>query len=226
MKKFVKYCFVLFIFVGSLYAQEKKQHSGQVLDTMNSGGYTYMKINENKNIYWIAVRETKVNKGDTYAFNEQAWMTNFKSTSLNKTFDRILFASPVSPNAALTWGEVLKPKAKSVETKSVKKIVKNTKTQSDAKAGAIALIISKRVALKDKSILVKGEVVKVSRGIMNTSWVHIQDSNGDKLIFRAAKEDVAVGDKVEATGILNIDVDYGYGYTYETIVIKSTFKKI
>jgi len=229
MKKIVKYCFVVFLLVGSLYAQDKKQHSGQVMDTMNSGGYTYMQINENNNVYWIAVRQTQVNKGQTYTFNEQTWMTNFKSTSLNKTFDRILFASPVSPKANLTWGEVLQPKAKSVEAISTKTNIVSTSTKTtsnaQAKAGTVSMIISKKAVLKDKNVLVKGEVVKVSRGIMGSSWVHVLDDNGDKLIFRAIKEDVAVGDKVEATGTLNVDVDYGYGYTYETIVVNSTFKK-
>ncbi len=226
MKKIVKYCFVLFIFVGSLYAQDSKQHSGQVLETMNSGGYTYMKVNENNNIYWIAVREAQVKVGDNYSFNEQAWMSNFKSSSLNRTFDKILFASPVSANANLTWGEVLKPKEKNVEKTVEKKSTNILPKSSEANAGTIALIISKKEMLKDKNVLVKGEVVKVLRGIMQTSWIHVQDSNGDNLIFRAEKENVEVGDKVEAKGTLNVDVDYGYGYTYETIVVNSTFKKI
>ena len=87
MKKIVKYCFVIFMLVSSLNAQGPVQHSGKVLEAINSGGYTYMQIDEKHNKFWIAVKELNIQKGAIFTFTEQVWMTGFKSQTLNKTFE-------------------------------------------------------------------------------------------------------------------------------------------
>ncbi|MEJ2415192.1 MAG: hypothetical protein P8Y22_08035 [Sulfurimonas sp.] len=60
---------------------------------MNSGGYTYMKVDDGKNSYWIAMTQRYVKSGDKISFTEQGWMKNFHSKTLNRTFDNILFAA-------------------------------------------------------------------------------------------------------------------------------------
>ena len=82
--------------------------TGKVVETMNSSGYTYVRIEQaNGEKIWIAVPETKVTKGKTMSFEPGAVMANFKSKTLNRTFDKIIFSagpSPVQPS---------QPKAKS-----------------------------------------------------------------------------------------------------------------
>jgi hypothetical protein len=67
-------------------------HKGKVVETMNSGGYTYVQVEENGQKLWVAVMETKVNKGDLVEFPDSPPMVNFQSKSLKRTFDKIIFA--------------------------------------------------------------------------------------------------------------------------------------
>lgn len=67
-------------------------HKGTVVETMNSGGYTYALVEENGQKLWVAVMETKVAKGDVVEFPDSPPMVNFQSKTLNRTFDKIIFA--------------------------------------------------------------------------------------------------------------------------------------
>ena len=67
-------------------------HKGKVLEAMNAAGYTYVQVEENGQKLWIAVMETQVKPGDIVEFPDSAPMLNFKSKSLNRTFDKIIFA--------------------------------------------------------------------------------------------------------------------------------------
>lgn len=211
---------LLLVLVVSVFAQQE-MHKGQVVETLNSGGYSYIKLLENKKEFWVAIKQTKVVKGETIEVTGQMWMKNFQSKTLNKTFDKILFAvkkgtraevkNPyMSVNAMPSLaGMVKKSQPKPSYSKAVKLSVKDLK--------------AKKTELKDKAVSVSGEIVKVSLAVMKSDWVHVVDANGDKIIFRSANTNVKVGDKVSATGTLNTDVDYGYGYTYEVIVVDSQF---
>jgi len=69
--------------------------SGKVLETMNSGSYTYIRIDYNGDEVWGAVPETKVEVGETVTFAPGMWMVNFKSKTLNRTFYRIYFSGGI-----------------------------------------------------------------------------------------------------------------------------------
>jgi len=81
--------------ISSVWAQGAL-HQGEVLDTMNGGGYTYVHIKEADKTYWAAGPQTQVSKGDTVEMSEQMWMTDFASSSLNRTFDKIMFVGNIS----------------------------------------------------------------------------------------------------------------------------------
>lgn len=67
-------------------------HKGKVVDTMNAHGYTYVQVEENGQKIWVAVMETKVKVGDIVEFPDSPPMINFQSKSLNRVFDKIIFA--------------------------------------------------------------------------------------------------------------------------------------
>ena len=64
---------------------------GKVLETMNAAGYTYVRVDENGASVWIAVMEVPVKVGDAVEFPDTQPMIGFKSRTLNRTFDAILF---------------------------------------------------------------------------------------------------------------------------------------
>ncbi|MDQ1263405.1 MAG: hypothetical protein QG559_406, partial [Campylobacterota bacterium] len=78
-------------------AQLNTQHVAKVLETMNSGGYTYAKVDEAGATYWIAGPQANITKGSNISFLEQMLMQDFTSKSLNRTFDQILFVSAIVP---------------------------------------------------------------------------------------------------------------------------------
>lgn len=190
-------------------------HSAKVLETLNSGGYTYMKVADGKNSYWIAMTQRAVKVGDTIKFSEQGWMKNFHSKTLNRTFKNILFAG------AATQETTHKPKQLKADKMESKYQEKGTLT--------IAEIFAHPEKYKGKLITVKGEVTKVSNAIMKRNWLHLQDgsrfSNMNDLVFTSTKTLPSVGTVIYATGILVKEKDFGYGYFYPVIIENATFKR-
>ena len=74
-------------------AMDGKTIKGDILETMNSGGYTYIQVKAPEGDVWVAMPETKVEKGQQVVCNPGMAMTNFQSKSLNRTFDTIIFSS-------------------------------------------------------------------------------------------------------------------------------------
>jgi hypothetical protein len=196
-----------------------KQHNAKVTETMDGGGYTYMKVTEGAETYWIAVTAVPVNVGQNVTFNEQMWMTNFKSRTLNRTFDKILFAS-------MAEGPGMHQSVNQVKPDNAPKTV-----MKKADGGySVAEVFAGRQALKGKQIKVRGKVTKVSRQIMKRNWIHLEDGTGspmsDDLVFTSeGAVELKAGDVVVATGIVETDKDFGYGYFYPVILEKSSFVK-
>ena len=89
--------------------------------------------------------------------------------------------------------------------------------------------IEKRVSLKDKTIAVRGKVVKASANILERNFIHIQDGTSDgaevgRIVF-TSKELPKVGDIVTARGVVSVDKNFGSGYVYKIIVEDATFTK-
>ena len=73
-------------------------HKGKVTETMDSGGYTYVQVDENGQKVWVAVMQTKVKVGDTVEFPDSPPMVNFSSKTLKRTFEKIIFAQGLAVN--------------------------------------------------------------------------------------------------------------------------------
>ncbi|MCK9988608.1 MAG: hypothetical protein AzoDbin1_05080 [Azoarcus sp.] len=72
--------------------------SGEVKSVVNGGGYTYLEVLQNGATVWVAAPVTQVQPGDKVSWGDGMVMTNFTSTSLNRKFDQIVFASAVRVN--------------------------------------------------------------------------------------------------------------------------------
>ncbi len=69
---------------------------GNVMDVNNGAGYSYILIESAGNQFWIAGTQVTASKGDVVSYIENVTMENFHSKALNKTFDKIVFASSVN----------------------------------------------------------------------------------------------------------------------------------
>jgi len=193
-------------------------YTGSILETMSSGGYTYMKVDDGKNSYWIAMTQRDVKKGDKISYSEQGWMQNFHSKTLNRTFDSILFAGATTSKSA-------KPEKK-VQNITPSKMHSDYTTKG---VTPIAELFKNREKYVNKTITVKGKVTKTSSGIMKLNWIHIQDGsnfqNMNDLVFTSTQTPPKVGEVVYAKGKLIKDKDFGYGYFYPVIIQETSFKK-
>lgn len=203
--------------IGTLHAGDV--YEGTVVDTMNGGGYTYMQIDDTKKKYWVAVEGIDIPKGTEVRFTEEMRAKNFESKALNRKFDEIVFASnvqhrtnvPEKGNLALISEQVKESPYKQKDTMSVKEAWEN------------------RANLKEKTIAIRGQVVKASVNIIGRNWVHIQDGTGEgsdvgRIVF-TSKELPKVGDVVTASGVVAVEKDFGSGYFYKIIVENATFSK-
>jgi hypothetical protein len=70
-------------------------HRGKVLQVLEAGSYTYLEVEEKGQKLWIAALKTKLNKGDIVEFPDSKPMEKFESKTLNRTFDKIIFAESI-----------------------------------------------------------------------------------------------------------------------------------
>jgi hypothetical protein len=82
-----------------LYAEQPAQKmkepsslSGKVIETMDSGRYTYVCLEQDGKRTWVAVYKMKVIIGQQMSFAPGVEMTNFESKTLKRTFDKIYFS--------------------------------------------------------------------------------------------------------------------------------------
>jgi len=65
--------------------------SGKVVETMNSGNYTYVCLENNGKKTWFAMPETTVKVGQQVTCRPGGEMKNFTSKTLKRTFESIIF---------------------------------------------------------------------------------------------------------------------------------------
>ena len=70
--------------------------SGTVKKTMNSGGYTYALVDDGIAKTWVALPKTSLAVGNSITCQPGMVMPNFTSSSLNYTFEQIVFSSGVT----------------------------------------------------------------------------------------------------------------------------------
>ncbi len=206
---------IILLFICTLALFATTSHSAKILESLSSGGYTYMKVQEGKDSYWIAMTQRAVKVGDTIEYTEQGWMKNFHSKTLNRTFDDILFAGD----------------KKSHVTTQLENAKTNTMHSKYQEKGTISIaeLFANRDKYVGKTVVIKGEVTKTSQAIMRLNWVHIQDGSNfsemNDLVFTTTQDVPKDGEVVYAKGVVVKDKDFGYGYFYPLIIQEAQFSK-
>ncbi|MBI3567807.1 MAG: hypothetical protein HY084_06340 [Gemmatimonadetes bacterium] len=72
-------------------------NTGKVVTVIDVPQYTYIEVEQaDKKTVWIAAPTVKVKKGDLIRFDVQMEMNDFTSSTLKRTFKRILFVGRVT----------------------------------------------------------------------------------------------------------------------------------
>lgn len=197
--------------------------TGEIVETMNAAGYTYILLNTDSGKIWAAATETSVKVGQRVSVPAGELMTDFSSKSLNRTFDKIYFVSGIYPEGAL---EKAADQGHGMAGSS-RTVVIDAHVEGVAKAEegyTVEEILTRSSELNGQKVKVRGRVVKFTAGIMGTNWMHIQDGTpGDLTITTDTL--VAKGDLVMVEGILSVNKDFGAGYVYPAIIEKAMVTK-
>ena len=208
--------------------------AGKVLEILNSGGYTYLLLDVDGFKDWVAIPEMVVAVGEEVELIQGTQMGQFSSKALNRTFEKIIFsAGPTEKYNERRKINAHKGADMSApapgKKKAESKIIEGLKVEKATGLNAYNLeeLFAKKDALHDKKVAVRGQVVKVSTGIMNRNWVHIKDgtgANGENKLVITTKDEPNLGDIVTAVGVFHKNVDFGGGYNYAVIMEDAAVK--
>jgi len=192
-------------------------HNVIVEEKIDASNYSYLKVKEKENSYWIAVNKMDINPGEFVIFSKSMEMKNFKSEALDRTFESILFVDDAKKSGS---EEQLKAPHQNVTGNKDESI--NVSAVKDGYT--VEQIHKQKSSLEFKTVIVRGKVVKINNGILGWNWVHIQDGTGkdgthDLLV--TTNQTVEVGKTITAEGKVVKDKDFGSGYFYDVLLENS-----
>ena len=204
---------------GEAAAAQGQTVKGEVLEAKDVDAYTYLRLKTKEGELWAAVNKAPVKKGAQVTVENAMVMSNFKSKALGKTFDRIVFGTLAGTGAASGGGDLGQIHRGAVQAPGVADVAVPKAQGADART--VAEIYGNRAELKDKTILLRGKVVKVTLAVMGKNWLHLRDGTGkeptnDLTVTTQAK--TKVGDTVLVEGAVTLDKDFGAGYKYDVII--------
>jgi len=226
---------------------------GKVVETMNSGGYTYLLVESAKDRTWVAIPETAVKTGETVRYLPGMTMKDFHSKTLDRTFATLIFSPGLDNNPSSGKSTTAAPPP-SGDSSSFASAIEAEKTgetppasTSGGSGGAVVPfaelsvdkatgpngytvneVFKKAKELNGKTVRVRGKVMKVNMNIMGRNWIHLQDGSGDPLtnthdLVVTTAETPTEGAIVTAEGKMVADKDFGAGYAYVAIIEDAKF---
>ena len=204
--------------------------SGKVLETRDVESYTYLRLKTKDGETWAAVARTPVKQGAEVTIENAMVMTNFESKSLKKKFDKIIFGSlgGAGAGAAGTGGDMAALHSGVAKAADVGNVKVTKATGPDART--VAEIVTKKAELKDKTVLVRGKVVKYTPDVLGKNWIHLRDGSGSAPdnthdVLVTTKDQAKIGDVVVVKGVVHTDRDLGSGYSYKVLIEEATLQK-
>ena len=200
-------------------ANETALHKVVVTDFMEAGTYVYLNVTEAGKEYWMAIPNTKIEKGATYYYSGGMEMKDFESKQLGKTFDFITFAEGISDSeVAVSKPAIKKTQApashEAHETEAIHIVLPENGI-------SIANLYANPSDFKGKEIIVRGKVVKVNKNILDKNWIHIVDGTSfeNKRDLTITTPQIAkLGDTVTFKANVVLDKDFGAGYVYNLLL--------
>ncbi len=194
--------------------QAQGNPTGKIVETMNSGGYSYALIEKDGVKSWVAVPQVILGVGDEVEFTGGLEMGQYTSKTLGKTFESIIFSG----------GVVAIKKAKKSEPDKPEEVLVIKKASGD-NAYTIAELYENKSTLAGKNVVVSGKVYKVSK-FMGSTWLRLKDGSGSrkkgnhKLVV-TSQETAEKDATITVSGVMAVDKNFG-GLSYEVVVEKAT----
>jgi urease gamma subunit len=206
--------------------------TGRILETMDASGYTYIRVGTPSGDVWTAVQQTQVKKGATISIDPQMVAENFESTTLKRTFDKLVLGVIAGAAAEKPVAVAADPQPMGTALQHMTSAANVTDVKVEKAAGGktVAETWAGKSDLIDKEVVIRGKIVKFLPDIMGKNWLHIRDGSGSR---EQANDDItvtsdavaSVGDVVTVTGTLRVDKDFGAGYRYPVIIENAKLRK-
>ncbi|MDP1817376.1 MAG: GW dipeptide domain-containing protein [Leadbetterella sp.] len=196
-------------------------HQVTALEILEAERYTYLKVKEGVNTFWIATSKFDAKVGNEYFYRGGLLKTDFESVEHKKVFDKIYLVSEIIDAAAHPGsnGGMVNTPPSDMNFKESKNV-----------PGAIKLseLITQKAKYNGKQVTVSGEIVKANYGIMGKNWYHLQDGtkNGGKIcdFTITSAENLPLGANVGFEGKLILNKDFGSGYKYDILMEDAKLK--
>ena len=211
---------------------------GKIVERLEADPYSYLRIKTEQGEAWAAVPKTDKAVGADVEVTNAMPMTDFESKTLKRKFELVYFGTlggadapgggapmggmgaPMGGGMGGPQGMAAQHSAAAAGPTDVGSVKVPKATGADART--VAEVFAQRAALKEKSVTVRGKVVKYNEAIMGRNWIHIRDGSGtagkDNDLTVTSAEKAAVGDVVIVKGTVRTDKDFGAGYSYPVIV--------
>ncbi|WP_430932234.1 hypothetical protein [Saccharicrinis sp. 156] len=199
-----------------------------VQDVIQTSKYTYLHVEEDNTLRWVAVSKIQAMAGDRYYYDKVHTMTDFHSKELNRDFESVDFInhvsktplSQVNPSVQANPAPMMKaPHGHAGKVSPAQNL--DISLLKSAGELSIAQIFRNPQQFANKQIEIKGKVVKVNKNIMGRNWIHIQDGTSHNNNFDltiTSKQTPMVNQVVSFEGTVMLNKDFGSGYFYDVIV--------
>lgn len=191
---------------------------GTVVETMDSGGYTYVLLDTGGEQRWLAGPLTDIAVGQVIQTPAGMAMRQFTSNTLNRTFDVLYFVSSISRMTTPTM-----PEGHPTMSQEADPEIDVTTVAALEPGKDIAWVYANKDSVAGQEVSLRGKVVKYNAGILGQNFIHIQDGSGEAAsgthdITVASKAATAVGETIVATGTIILDKDFGSGYVFPVMM--------
>ena len=195
-----------------------QEHKVQVKEFIQTSAYTYILVEENNKEFWLAVSKIEPVVGETYYYKEALEMVDFQSKELDRVFKSVFFVQHISKEPGSKQQVALDQYKHKRSTKSAA----NIDIKPVEGGVSIAHLFEHGEQYADKTVLVRGEIVKINKAIMEKNWVHLQDGSSfegkNDLTLTTTQDNFKIGETVTFKGKVAVKKDFGSGYSYELIV--------
>ena len=234
MKKWLL-VFVMMLCVGSAWTADMPAPvpgtsiKGKVLEVLDAGSFVYLRLQTKDGETWAAIAKAPVKKGAEVTIENATTMTNFESKTLNRKFDQIVFGSiAMSGTGAAAGGDMAAMHAGVAKTADGGDVKVAKASGPDART--VAEIVSRKADLKDKTVVVRGKVVKFTGGVLGKNWIHLRDGSGSAAdgtndVLVTTTDEAKIDDVVLVKGVVHLDRDFGSGYSYQVLIEEASVKK-
>lgn len=212
-------------------ASKGERFTGNIKEVISVSSYSYLRMATASGDKWVAVLKEDFTPGQTIDFAVNLVMRNFASKELNRTFDLIYFGQRQgkrSGNAESSAKDSPIPApATTVEEPTATLstgLTEPLERVPGPQGKSVAEIFSQKASLVGTEVQVRGEVQKLTEGVMGTNFLHIQDGSGTPekknhdIVVLVKENPPAIGTRATFSATVKLNVDYGSGYSFPLLL--------